>query len=75
MWYRGFDQPLMYSSEMANLSARGSTPMVSLEPVDINGNDIPLAKIAAGEYDSYIHKAAAVAKSWSSRLLIVSPTR
>jgi hypothetical protein len=70
MWYRGFDQPLMYSSEMANLSARGSTPMVSLEPVDIDGNDIPLAKIASGEYDSYIHKAAAAAKSWSGRLLI-----
>ncbi|HWA54645.1 MAG TPA: hypothetical protein VG816_10770 [Solirubrobacterales bacterium] len=70
MWYRGFDQPLMYSSEMANLSARGATPMVSLEPVDVNGNDIPLAKIASGEYDSYIHKAAAVAKGWNSRLLI-----
>ncbi len=70
MWYRGLDQPLMYSSEMSNLAARGATPMVSLEPVDINGTDIPLSQIAAGNYDSYLHKAAAVAKGWGSRLVI-----
>jgi beta-mannanase len=70
MWYRGFDQSLMYSSEIANLSARGSTPMVSLEPVDQNGTDIPLSQIAAGNYDSYIHKAASVAKAWGGRILI-----
>ncbi len=70
MWYRGFDQSLMYSSEIANLSARGSTPMVSLEPVDENGTDIPLSQIAAGNYDSYIHKAAGVAKAWGARIMI-----
>ena len=70
MWYRGLDQPLMYSSEMSNLAARGATPMVSLEPVDINGTDIPLSQIAAGNYDSYLHKAAAVAKGWGSRLIV-----
>lgn len=70
MWYRGFDQPLMYSSEIANLSARASTPMVSLEPVDQNGTDIPLSQIAAGNYDSYIHKAAAVARAWGGRIMI-----
>ena len=31
--------------------------MVSLEPVDINGTDIPLSQIAAGNYDSYLHKS------------------
>ncbi len=70
MWYRGFDQPLMYSGEIANLAARGSTPMVSLEPVDINGTDIPLSQIAAGNYDTYIHKAASVAKAWGGRIMI-----
>jgi hypothetical protein len=70
MWYRGFDQPLMYSSEIANLSARASTPMVSLEPVDQNGTDIPLSQIAAGNYDTYIHKAASVAKAWGGRIMI-----
>jgi beta-mannanase len=70
MWYRGLDQPLMYSSEMSNLAARGATPMVSLEPVDIDGNDIPLSQIAAGNYDSYLRKAAAVAKGWGSRLIV-----
>lgn len=70
MWYRSLDRPLMYSSEIANLSARGQTPMVSLEPVDANGADIPLARIAAGEYDGYLHQAAAVAKSWNRRILI-----
>jgi hypothetical protein len=70
MWYRGFDQPLMYSSEIANLSARASTPMVSLEPVDQNGTDIPLSQIAAGNFDSYIHKAASVAKAWGGRIMI-----
>ena len=70
MWYRGLDQPLMYSSEISNLAERGQTPMISLEPVDANGNDISLARIAAGEYDSYIHAAATVAKEWNRRLLI-----
>jgi beta-mannanase len=70
MWYRGLDQPLMYSSEISNLAARGQTPMISLEPVDANGDDIPLSRIAAGEYDSYLHAAASVAKAWNSRLLI-----
>jgi hypothetical protein len=70
MWYRGFDQPLMYSSETSNLAARGATPMVSLEPVDQSGNDISLASIAAGNYDTYIRKDAGIAKAWSGRLLI-----
>jgi hypothetical protein len=70
MWYRSLDRPLMYSSEMANLAAREQTPMVSLEPVDASGADIPLSRIAAGEYDGYLHQAAAVARSWNRRLLI-----
>lgn len=70
MWYRSFDQPLMFSGEKANLAARGATPMVSLEPVDQSGADIPLSRIAAGEYDSYIHAAATTAKSWGGRILI-----
>lgn len=70
MWYRSLDRPLMYSSEIANLTARGQTPMVSLEPVDANGDGIALSRIAAGEYDSYLHQAAAVARSWNGRLLI-----
>lgn len=70
MWYRSLDRPLMHSSEIANLAARGQTPMVSLEPVDANGNDIALSRIAAGEFDGYLHEAAAVAKGWNGRLLI-----
>ncbi|HSK50803.1 MAG TPA: glycosyl hydrolase [Solirubrobacterales bacterium] len=70
MWYRSLDRPLMYSSEIANLSARGQTPMVSLEPVDATGADIPLSRIAAGEYDNYLRQAAAVARSWDGRILI-----
>jgi hypothetical protein len=70
MWYRGFDQPLMYSSEMSNLASRGATPMVSLEPVDEAGNDISLAQIASGNYDSYIRKDASIAKGWGGRLMI-----
>lgn len=70
MWYRGLDQPLMYSGEISNLSAREETPMVSLEPVDANGNDISLAQVASGKYDSYIHKDASIAKSWGRRILI-----
>jgi Glycosyl hydrolase family 26 len=70
MWYRSLDRPLMYSNEIANLAARGQTPMVSLEPVDASGDDIALSRIAAGEYDSYLHQAATVARSWNGRLLI-----
>lgn len=70
MWYRSLDRPLMYSSEIANLTARGQTPMVSLEPVDAGGADIPLSRIAAGEYDGYLREAATVAKGWNQRILI-----
>jgi hypothetical protein len=70
MWYRSLDRPLMYSNEIANLAARAQTPMVSLEPVDAGGADIPLSRIAAGEYDGRLHEAATVAKSWNRRLLI-----
>lgn len=70
MWYRSVDAPLMYSTEMSNLASRGATPMVSLEPVDQSGNDVPLSQIAAGNYDSYLRKDVAIAKSWNGRVLI-----
>lgn len=70
MWYRSLVLPLMFSSETTNLKAKGGTPMVSLEPVDAEGNDIPLSQIAAGRYDGYLHEAAEAAKSWGGRILI-----
>jgi glycosyl hydrolase family 26 len=65
MWYRDFPQPLMAKSEVANLRATGQMPMVTWEP-----HAASLAGIAAGEYDAYLHEAAAIAKSWEGPLLV-----
>jgi hypothetical protein len=65
MWYRGFGQPLLYSNEIANVRATGQTPMVTWEPYDQS-----LSQIASGEYDSYLHESAAIAKSWGGTLMV-----
>ena len=65
MWYREFEQPLIYSNEAANLRATGQTPMVTWEPA---GED--LSQIAAGAYDGYLEESARIAKSWGGTLLI-----
>src|SRR5690349_8714060 len=55
--FRNMDGPLLYSSEIANLRARGETPMVTLEPYAGSGV-ASLSDIAAGKYDSYFRKEA-----------------
>ena len=65
MYYRDFDLPLLYTNEIENLRATGQTPMASWEP----GNQ-RLADIAAGDYDDYLRKQAALAKAWGSTLMI-----
>lgn len=70
MWYRSLMDPLMYSSEVSTLSGRSTTPLVSLEPVDSSGKDLPLSEVAAGAYDSYIRKQAQTAKAWGRRIVI-----
>lgn len=64
MSYRDFDLPLLYSNEISNLRATGQIPLISWEPYH------SLAEIASGEYDSYLHEQAKVAKSWGSTLMI-----
>jgi len=64
MWYRDVGQPLLYSNEVTNLRATGQTPMVTWEPAQ------SLSGIASGAYDSYLHEAAKVAKSWGSPMMI-----
>lgn len=57
MMFRNLNGPLLYSPEITNLSARGETPLVTLEPYAGSGmaafNDI-----ASGKYDSYFRKEA-----------------
>jgi Glycosyl hydrolase family 26 len=65
MWYRYFGQPLLGQEEIENLQATGQTPMVTWEPYDQS-----LSQIASGAYDSYLHEAAAVAKSWGGTLMV-----
>jgi hypothetical protein len=65
MWYRGFGSPLMTSKEISNLRSTGQTPMVTWEPYVQS-----LAQIAAGDFDQYLHEAAATARSWGSPLMV-----
>lgn len=55
--FRNMGGPLLYSSEIANLRARGETPMVTLEPY-LSSGVASLPDIAAGKYDSYFRKEA-----------------
>ena len=65
MWYRDFGQPLMYSNEIANLHDTGQTPMITWEPYDAS-----LADIAAGDYDTYLHESASIAREWGGELMV-----
>ncbi|MBS1676787.1 MAG: hypothetical protein JST08_05315 [Actinobacteria bacterium] len=65
MDYSNINEPLLTKTEVANLSARGETPLVSwqLFQSGYSGPTIPLAQIAAGAYDADLRRAAAEAKA------------
>ena len=57
MWFRDFDAPLFYSTELAQVESIGATPMVTWDPMD-NGVVVPYASIVAGQFDSYLKAQA-----------------
>jgi hypothetical protein len=65
MDYSNVTDPLLTSTEVANLSSRGETPLVSwqLYKSGYSGPTIPLSQIAAGAYDGDLRRAAAEAKA------------
>ncbi len=65
MDYSNLSEPLLTSTEVANLSSRGETPLVSwqLYRSGYGGPTIPLAEIAAGNLDSELRRAAREAKA------------
>lgn len=65
MDYSNINEPLLTKTEVANLSSRGETPLVSwqLFQSGYSGPTIPLTQIAAGAYDTDLHRAAAEAKA------------
>jgi hypothetical protein len=69
MYFRGFDEPLFYSTEERNLRLIDATPMVTWGP-DIDGVGLSLAAVAAGRYDSYLQAEARAAKRWGRLMYI-----
>jgi hypothetical protein len=65
MKYSNVTDPLLTSTEVANLEARGQTPMVTwqLYKSGWSGPTISLSDIAAGAYDGYLRRAADLAQS------------
>jgi hypothetical protein len=65
MDYSNITDPLLTRTEVANLSSRGETPLVSwqLYKSGYSGPTIPLSQIAAGAYDGDLRRAAAEAKA------------
>jgi len=57
MWFRDFDAPLFYSTELAQVESIGATPMVTWDPMN-NGVVVPYASIVAGQFDSYFKSQA-----------------
>ncbi len=67
--FRSMDGPLLYSSEVSNLRARGETPMVTLEPYTSAGV-ASFSDIAAGKYDSYFRKEADAVKGLGMTVML-----
>jgi Glycosyl hydrolase family 26 len=57
MWFRDFDAPLFYSTELAQVHSIGATPMVTWDPMS-NGVVVPYANIVDGQFDSYFKAQA-----------------
>ena len=55
--FRNMAGPLLYSSEVSSLKARGVTPMVTLEPYTSEGV-ASFSDIAEGRYDEYFRREA-----------------
>jgi Glycosyl hydrolase family 26 len=72
MDYSNVTDPLLTQREISNLQARGETPMVTwqLFQSGYSGPTIPLEGLAAGNYDSYLHKAASLAKTLPFEVMI-----
>lgn len=67
--FRNMGGPLLYSSEIANLRARGETPMVTLEPY-LSSGVASLTDIAAGKYDGYFRKEADAVRGLGMTVMI-----
>jgi hypothetical protein len=67
--FRNMGGPLLYSSEISNLRARGETPMVTLEPY-LSSGVASLPDIAAGKYDSYFRKEADAVRGLGMTVMI-----
>ena len=65
MDYSNITDPLLTPTEVSNLAARGETPLVTwqLFRSGWDGPTIPLQDIAAGQYDSYLRRAADAARN------------
>lgn len=67
--FRNMAGPLLYSSEISNLRARGETPMVTLEPY-LSSGVASLPDIAAGKYDAYFRKEADAVRGLGMTVMI-----
>jgi Glycosyl hydrolase family 26 len=72
MDYSNVTDPLLTQREISNLQARGETPLVTwqLFQSGYSGPTMSLDDLAAGNYDSYLHKAAALAKTLPFEVMI-----
>jgi glycosyl hydrolase family 26 len=69
MWYQQWSEPLLYSSQAANMKAFGGVPEITWMPT-LDGSGIPLSRIAAGSYDSTITAAARAAVNYKAPMYI-----
>jgi Glycosyl hydrolase family 26 len=72
MNYSNVTDPLLRPGEIANLRARGVTPMVTwqLYKSEWSGPTISLAAIASGNYDASLRRAANLAKTLPFEIMI-----
>jgi glycosyl hydrolase family 26 len=69
MWYQSWKEPIFYSNQIANVTARDETPLITWMP-STDAGGIPLRDIVNGAWDSYIRQSATSAKNWGRPLYL-----
>ena len=58
MSFQAWGGPLLFPSEVRAVRSLGVMPMVTWDPVEANGRQVPLRDIAAGKWDRYLVRVA-----------------
>jgi hypothetical protein len=68
--YKQWDRPPFDVNELNAIWGRGAVPLITWEPMTLNGAPYPLRAIATGYYDEYISESARQARDWGLPIML-----